>query len=128
MKNTVWNIATDLRNSQASRRNFIFQPKTKLITAFLNILWDEGFILGYKICDSDPNLLKIFLKYKNGKPAVSSLKLISKPSHPIYYSASHLWKLDSKKNLIILTTHKGLMTIHECKQTQTGGKPLFTIR
>jgi len=41
--------------------------------------------------------IKIFLKYKNGKPAVSSLKLISKPSHPIYYSASHLWKLDSKK-------------------------------
>ena len=128
MKNTIWNIATDLRNSQISRRNFIFQPKTKLIVAFLNILWDEGFILGYKIYDPDPNLLKIFLKYKNGKPALSSLKLISKPSHQIYYSASHLWKLDNKKSLIILTTNKGLMTIHECKQTHTGGKPLFIIK
>lgn len=128
MKNTIWNIATDLKNSQISQRNFIFQPKTKLIIAFLNILWDEGFILGYKIYDSDPNLLKIFLKYKNGKPAMSSLKLISKPSHQIYYSASQLWKLDTKKSLIVLTTNKGLMTIHECKQTHTGGKPLFIIK
>nr|YP_010208979.1 ribosomal protein S8 [Skeletonema tropicum]UBA16289.1 ribosomal protein S8 [Skeletonema tropicum] len=128
MKNTIWNIATDLKNSQISRRNFIFQPKTKLIIAFLNILWDEGFILGYKIYASDPNLLKIFLKYKNGKPAMSSLKLISKPSHQIYYSAPQLWKLDTKKSLIVLTTNKGLMTIHECKQTHTGGKPLFIIK
>ncbi len=128
MKNTIWNIATDLKNSQISQRNFIFQPKTKLIIAFLNILWDEGFILGYKIYDSDPNLLKIFLKYKNGKPAMSSLKLISKPSHQIYYSAPQLWKLDTKKSLIVLTTNKGLMTIHECKQTHTGGKPSFIIK
>jgi ribosomal protein S8 len=41
---------------------------------------------------------------------------------------SQLWKLDSKKNLIILTTSKGLMTVNECKRAQIGGKPLFIIR
>ena len=128
MKNTVWNIATDLRNSQASRRNFIFQPKTKLITAFLNILWDEGFILGYKLSNVDSSLLKIFLKYKNGIPVINSIKFVFKPSRDIYYSVSQLWKLDSKKSTVILTTSKGLMTIDECKKSQIGGKPLFILR
>ena len=106
----------------------MYQPKTNLIITFLNILWDEGFILGYKIDNSDSSLVKIFLKYKNGNPVINTMKLISKPSRHIFYSASQLWKLDSKKNLIILTTSKGLMTAHECKKNQMGGKPVFIIR
>lgn len=128
MLNTLWNLSANLKNSQISRRIFFFQPKTKLTIAFLNILWNEGFILGYKIENSDSNLLKIFLKYKKGDPVINSIKFVFKPSRNIYYSVLQLWKLDSKKNLIILTTPKGLMTAHECKKTQTGGKPLFIIR
>lgn len=128
MKNALWNISTELKNSQISRRNFVCHLKTRLIVTFLNILWDEGFILGYKSCNSDVNLLKIFLKYKNENPIISSLKSISKPSRQIYYSVSELWKLDSKKSLIILSTSKGLMTVEKCKHAQIGGKPLFIIR
>lgn len=128
MKHLLWNLSANLKNSQIAKKKFIFQPKTKLTTSLLNILWDEGFIFGYKICNSDLNLLKIFLKYKNGSPVINSLKIISKPSRQVYYSASDLWKLDVKKNLIILTTPKGLLTINECKQTKTGGKLLLIIQ
>lgn len=128
MKHLLWNLSANLRNSQIAKKKFIFQPKTKLTTSLLNILWDEGFIFGYKICNSDLNLLKIFLKYKNGSPVINSLKIISKPSRQVYYSASDLWKLDVKKTLIILTTPKGLLTINECKQTKTGGKLLLIIQ
>jgi len=66
------------------------QPKTNLIITFLNILWDEGFILGYKIDNLDSSLLKIFLKYKNGNPIITTIKFITKPSRHIYYSVSQL--------------------------------------
>ena len=128
MINTLWNICTNIKNSQISQKFCMCQPKTKLTLTFLNILWDEGFILGYKIISSNPNSLIIFLKYKNGDPVINSIKFIFKPSRHIHYSVSQLWKLDSKKSLIILTTPKGLMTAQECKKTQTGGKPLFIIR
>ncbi len=128
MKHLLWNLSTNLKNSQIAKKKFIFQPKTKLTTSLLNILWDEGFIFGYKICNSDVNLLKIFLKYKNRSPVINSLKIISKPSRQVYYSASDLCKLDVKKSLIVLTTSKGLLTINECKQTKTGGKLLLIIQ
>ena len=128
MKNTLWNLSTNLQNNQIAQRNCIYQQKTTLIILFLNILWDEGFILGYKTDNSDSNLLKIFLKYKNRNPVINSIKFISKPSCHVYYSASQLWKLDSKKSTIILTTSKGLMAVHECKKTQIGGKPIIIIR
>ncbi|MBG7631664.1 MAG: hypothetical protein IZT56_14700 [Bacteroidetes bacterium] len=47
-------------------------------------------MLGYKISNSDSNLLKIFLKYKNGDPVINSIKFVFKPSRHIYYSASQL--------------------------------------
>jgi small subunit ribosomal protein S8 len=128
MKNTLWNIVTDLKNTQISRRNFMYCLKTKLIVDFLNILWNEGYILGYKVCTFDSSLLKIFFKYKNGNSTINSLKFISKPSRSIFYSFSQLYKLDSKKNLVILSTSQGLMTVNECKQAQIGGKLLLLIK
>jgi len=127
MINPLWNLSTSLKNSQLSRRNFINQPKTNLTIAFLNILWNEGFILGYKVNELNSNWIKIFLKYKKGLPVINSIKFIYKPSRNISYSVSQLWKFDSKKSLIILTTTKGLMTSYECLKTQIGGKPLFII-
>jgi len=128
MKNSLWNISTNLKNNQISQRNSVHQPKTDSIVTFLNILWNEGFILGYKIDTLNPSFLKIFLKYKNGNPIINSIKLISKPSRHIHYSVSQLWKLNSKKSLIVLTTSKGLMTIYECKKTRIGGTLVFIIK
>lgn len=128
MKNTLWNISANLKNSQISRRNAMYEPKTALTIAFLDILWNEGFILGYKVSNSDSTILKIFLKYKNGNPVINSIKFVCKPSRNIYYSVSQLWKLDSKKSFVILTTSKGLKTVYDCKKNQIGGKPLFIIK
>ena len=128
MKSILRNVAINLNNSQISKRNFIFQPKTKLIVSFLNILWNEGFILGYKLYGANSNLLKIFLKYRKNKPVINSIKLFYNSGSVNNYKLSQLWKLDSKKNLIILNTSKGLMTVQECKKNQIGGQPLFIIR
>ena len=128
MKSILRNVAINLNNSQISKRNFIFQPKTKLIFNFLNILWNEGFILGYKLYGVNSNLLKIFLKYKKNKPVINSIKLFYNSGFTNHYKLSQLWKLDSKKNLIILNTSKGLMTVQECKKNQVGGQPLFIVK
>jgi len=128
MKKLFKNVIIELKNSQISKRKFVFQPKTKLTIALLNILWNEGFILGYKVSYLNLEFLKVFLKYKENKPVINSIKLISKPGRRLYYKVSQLWKLDSKKKLFILSTSKGLMTIHECKKTRIGGQPLFIIK
>lgn len=119
----------NIRNGQISKRNFIFQKRKKVCEAFLKILWHEGFILGYTIIDSlNGKLLKIFLKYKNNQPVINSIKLISKPSKRIYYSAKQIWKLDtSSKTLIIISTNKGLKSLFECKKLKIGGEPYITV-
>lgn len=117
----------NLKNGQLAKRNFIYQTRKNICEAFLKLLWDEGFILGYKIDSDNYSKLKIFLKYKNGKPVINSIKLISKPSKRIYWSINQIWKIDSSKNFIIFSTNKGLKTIIDCKRLKIGGEPFIII-
>ncbi len=128
MKNLFWNMFANIRNGQLAKRSFIYQKKKKLCEAFLKILWDEGFIVGYKISQTDNDKIKIFLKYTGtGKPAINNLKLITKPGRRVFYSAKQIWKIDSSQSIIIFSTNKGLKTASCCKKLKIGGEPFIII-
>ena len=116
-----------IKNAQLSKRNIVLQKRKKICEAFLKILWNEGFISGYTINKKNTSQIKIFLKYRNNKPAINSLKIISKPSRRVYYSIKQIWKIESNKSFIILSTNKGLKSIVECKKFKIGGEPLIII-
>lgn len=118
---------SNIKNGQLAKKSFIYQKRKKICEEFLKILWDEGFILGYKIDNINNNKLKIFLKYNNEEPVINSIKLITKPGRRVYYSIKQIWKLDSTKNFIIFSTSKGLKTILDCKKLKIGGEPFLII-
>lgn len=128
MKNYLWNMFTNIKNGQLAKKNIITQTKKNICESFLKILWDEGFIAGYKISSVDEKKIEIYLKYtRNGQPVIESIKFISKPSKRIYLSAKQIWKIDSNKAFIIFSTNKGLKSINQCKKQKLGGEPLLLI-
>ena len=118
----------NIKNGQIAQRSFIYQKKKRFCEAFLKILWDEGFILGYKTSKKNKNLTKIFLKYyQNGKPVINNIKFITRPGRRITYSIKQIWKIDSTKHFIIFSTNKGLKTVENCKKLKIGGEPFIII-
>ena len=115
----------NIQNGQMTNKKFIFQTRKKICELFLNILWNEGFILGYKI--EKKNKLKIFLKYENNKPVIRKIKNLSKPGLRLYYSSSQIWKLETSKLFLIISTSKGLKTIAQCKKLNIGGEPFIAV-
>jgi small subunit ribosomal protein S8 len=128
MKNHLWNMFATIKNGLTVKKSFVLQPKKKICESILNILWDEGFILGYKISETNTKMLKIFLKYKNGNPAIHSLNSLSTPGLRVYFSAKHIWKIDATNSLLILSTNKGFMSITECKKLKVGGEPFLLVK
>ena len=114
----------NIKNGQISKKHFIIQRKKNVCIKVLDILWDEGYILGYKIGNDH---IKIYLKYKDNKPVINSIRTVSKPSNKIYYSIKQIWKIDSSKNFLIISTNKGIMSIIDCKKNNLGGEPLISI-
>jgi small subunit ribosomal protein S8 len=119
---------TNIKNGQMAKKSVVIGPRKNICESFLKILWDEGFISGYKISSQNKTNLEIFLKYtKTGKPVINSLKFLSKPSQRVYYSAKQIWKLDSSKTFVVFSTNCGLKSINECKKNKIGGEPLIII-
>ena len=117
----------NIKNGQLAKRSYVLQKRKKICESFLKILWKEGFILGYQTDQTNGSQIKIFLKYKNKTPVINSIRLISKPSRRIYYTIKQIWKIDSNKSFIILSTNKGIKSITECKKLKIGGEPFISI-
>ena len=119
---------TNIKNGQMAKKSVIVQTRKSVCEQILKILWDEGFITGYRISLENNKKLEIFLKYKkNGQPSINSLKSLSKPGRRVYYSAKQIRKIDSNKSFIIFSTNRGLKSITECKKEKIGGEPFLII-
>jgi len=118
----------NINNGQIAKKNIIIEPKKNIRESFLKILWDEGYISGYRISPKDKRKLEIYLKYtQKGDPVINSFKFLSKPGQRVYLTTKQIWKLDSCKTFIIFSTNKGLKSIVDCKKDHLGGEPLVMI-
>nr|QYB23132.1 ribosomal protein S8 [Nitzschia traheaformis] len=128
MTKYAFNMFISIKNSQKSKKSSVNVYRKNLCEAFLKLLWNEGFIAGYKTVSSDNKKLEVFLKYSDtGNPIINSIKFVSKPSRRIYFSIKQIWKLDSTKTFIIFSTTHGLMSINDCKKNKIGGEPLVIV-
>lgn len=124
MKKNLYNDLIAIKNSQMTKKGFVLLKRTRILISFLNLLWNEGYILGYK---SSQKLVKIFLKYNNCNPVIRSLTLLSKSSKKRYYSVQQIWKINSNEGFFVISTSKGFKSLLSCKKENIGGEPFIII-
>lgn len=127
MKNNLWNMLANIKNGQKANKSYILHTRKKNCALILNILWEEGFILGYTISKNTPEMFEIFLKYKQGIPVIKKLVAITKPSFRVFCSSKQLWKINSNLGLFILSTNRGIISLNTCKKLKIGGELLLLV-
>lgn len=101
-------------------------PKTKLNHSLAQILVKTGFI--EKIGTSrEKETLLLGLKYVKRKPALSDLKIISRPSLRVYISKKEISQVLGGLGIAILSTNQGLMTGREARKKGLGGELLCEV-
>lgn len=89
--------------------------KTKLTINFLFLLYKIGLIRSFFILNNEKNIL-VYLKYKNNRPVIYSIDLISKPSRRIYWNLnvlSHNYRKYAFSTFYIISTSQGLITSND---------------
>lgn len=130
MNDQISDLITRLRNGQNRKLLTItlYKPTSKYCLHFLDILYNEGYIRGYKILESKPLHIMVYLKYTaDGSPAISEIKRISKPSRRFYVKIKSLWNVKSGLGIFILSTPKGLMTDLDAKILNQGGEVICSV-
>jgi small subunit ribosomal protein S8 len=135
MIDPIADMLTRIRNASAVRKNEVVLPMSKIKLNIAKLLEREGWVgkvevikgEGKKNNSSVFDELKIELKYKDNRPAISSLKRISKPGLKVYSSKDELSSVLNNLGIAIISTSHGLMTNKEARKKGVGGEVICEI-
>ena len=136
MIDPIADMLTRIRNASLVGKNEVVLPMSKIKLNIAKILEKEGWIAGSEVVKTEGRKnkaagfdeLKISLKYrKDGRPAMTSLKRISKPGLKIYITKDEIPRVLNNFGMAIISTSRGLMTDKEARKSGVGGELICEI-
>ena len=123
----ISDLLTRIRNACMANLQRVAVPSSKLKLEVLRILKDEGFISDYSVSDKYHGVIKIYLKYKEGKSVISNLSRMSRPGRRLYKGADQIPRALDGYGLTVVTTSKGVMSDKEAKKLNVGGEVICQV-
>ena len=121
---------TRIRNAVRANHRVVEIPASNLKKEMTKILFDQGYILSYKVDDStSQGVIKIALKYtKDTKESViKKIQRISKPGLRKYASSNEMPRILNGLGIAIVSTSHGVMTGKQAQRENVGGEVLCYV-
>ena len=94
MTDPIADLLTRIRNAQMARKPDVSVSNSKLKTALVKVLKDEGYVAGFQVTsEGTKQTLSIELKYYDGRPVIDRLERVSRPGLRIYRGKTELPKI-----------------------------------
>ena len=115
---------TIIRNASRIKKDVAEVRYSKIVEEVFKLLKKDGFILNYKAMkDEKQGKIRAYLAYaKDGTPALSGVKRVSKPGLRVYKQCDELPKVYGGLGIAIVSTSKGVMTDNEARDQKVGGE------
>ena len=128
MTDPIADLLTRIRNGQSARKTSVTIASSKLKTAILKVLKDEGYIADFSLGQDDGKLfLTIDLKYSEGRPVIDRIERVSRPGLRIYRGKSEIPRVLGGMGTVIVSTPKGVMTDKAAQAIGQGGEVLCIV-
>jgi len=119
----VADVFTMVRNALMAKRENVDVPSSNTIKSILDILKKESYIENFKLIDDKKQgIARIYLKYIAGKPAIKSIKRVSRPGLRMYVKHDKVPVVLRGRGLAIISTSKGIVTDKEAREAGAGGE------
>lgn len=124
----ISDFLTRIRNASKARHKRVDIPSSKMKVAIAKILKEQGYIGEYEvISDSKQGVLRVSLRYHNGRAPFDKITRVSRPGIRRYTASSEAPRVRSGLGIAILSTPKGIMSDKEARKLNVGGEVLCTI-
>ena len=129
MTDPIADMFTRIRNAQAMAKATVKMPASKVKTAIVKVLKDEGYIRDFQVSKADNNksVLEIALKYFEGRPAIDKLDRVSRSGLRVYRGKDELPKVMAGLGIAIVSTPAGIMSDAQARAKGVGGEVLGTV-
>ena len=131
MTDPISDYLTRIRNAQKAGHKVVAIPASNAKKSITEILFDKGYIRGYKVSETENKQgeIKIALKYnlQTKSPAIKKLIRISKPGLRKYVDSTTLPRVINGLGIAILSTSKGVITDKEARNFKVGGEVICHV-
>lgn len=124
----VSDLLTRIRNACRAKHRRVDIPASGLKKAIAQILLDQRFIANFAVLeDKKQGVLRINLKYNEGKSVISGIRRVSRPGIRRYSPVEKLPRVLGGLGIAIVSTSKGIMTEAQAKKNNVGGEVLAYV-
>ncbi len=128
MTDPVSDFLTRIRNAAKAKHRRVDIPASNIKKAIAQILLDQKYIGNFAVLeDGKQGLLRINLKYHNGRSVIKGSKRISKPGIRQYRPADQLPRVLGGLGVAIVSTSKGIMTDAQARKANVGGEVIAYV-
>jgi len=128
MTDPVADLLTRIRNGAGARQRRVDVPVSKIKIEVARILKENHFIHDYKVLDDGRHgVLRIYLKYFEGRPVIRSIQRVSRPGLRVYKGARDLPRIRGGLGIAIVTTPKGVMSDKQARAQNVGGEVMAVV-
>ena len=124
----IADMLTRVRNAIMADHDRVLVPSSKTKLSIIKILKEEGFVERYEVLKGQPQaMISVYLKYRDGQPAISGLERVSKPGLRVYAGRGEIPRVYGGLGIALLSTSKGIMTGQEAWRQHLGGEVLCYV-
>ncbi len=125
---SVSDLVARIKNGCLAKKTKISSPHSIIRESILRILKEEGYISNYlKLNTPKGDVLEIHLKYLSYNSVINEIQVLSKPGRRYYCSSKDIPIVKNGLGVVLISTHKGLMTDHQARVGNIGGEVLLKI-
>ena len=124
----IADLLTRIRNAVKARHRRVDIPASNMKKAVAQILLEEKFIANFTVLDDGKQgVLRINLKYNNGRPVIAGIRRVSKPGIRQYKGKKELPRVMGGLGVAIVSTSRGIMTDAKARLENVGGEILAFV-
>ena len=128
MTDPIADLLTRIRNAGSAGHRWADMPVSKLKIEVARLLAENHFVHGHKVLDDGRfGVLRIYLKYFDGKPVIRHLERVSKPGRRQYVSVESIPRVRNGLGMAILSTSAGLLTDRAAREKGIGGELMAKV-
>ena len=129
MTDPIADFCTRIRNGYSSKKRWIDIPSSLLKKRISVVLKEEGYIDNVVLVNKEDNKedIRIFLRYHNESPAITTIEKISKPGKRVYVASDEIPRVLNGLGISVISSSKGVISNKVARKLKVGGELLCNV-
>ena len=128
MTDPIADMLTRIRNAGQASHKWVDMPVSKQKVEIARLLQESHFVPAHKVLqDGRFGVLRVYLKYHDGKPVIRHLERVSRPGRRHYVGKDAIPRVRNGLGMAIMSTSAGVLSDRGAREQGVGGEVMALV-